>query len=77
MVVVPVAVAAHAVGRRCETFADWDKFAPGGEEGDEAAIGVARDALGGAESGPLGCLVGRGHFQSPLGTWTGRISIEP
>ncbi len=54
-----------------------DVAGAGREEGDEAAVAVARDALGGAESGPLGCLVGVTHFQSALGIWTGRISIEP
>ena len=45
----------------------------GGEEGDEAAVAVARDALGEL----AGRLAGIAHFQLPLGTWTGRISIEP
>ena len=44
----------------------------GGEIGDEAAVAVARDTLGSANR-----LVRIGHFQLPLGTWTGRISIEP
>src|SRR5690606_4182866 len=49
----------------------------GGEEGDEAAVAFARDAFGGAADIGLGCLAGITHFQLPLGTWTGRISMAP
>ena len=78
--------AAMAAADQKQLWADYAAFnealnkaegASGGEEGDEAAIAVAGDPFGSTDGGPLGRLAVIAHFQLPLGTCTGRISIEP